>query len=566
VKLHSPAFSRAVRERLRSEYRAFPALRKASRRQRGRRISSGWVTGVFWRLLVASFAVRVLLLVQDGGYPAVARAAVVSAWFLAVAVSGTLAVRSQALDLPAALLYLPLSAGDFERLSRRRVLGLAWRPCFDALILFTVLAACEARGPLAWLAVPPLAALCGAAVWSASVWLARFSLPPAVFLLGNLFPAALLLGAWVRALREGVFTLLSQWAVPLTLLSPGGWLAAAFFGGEGVLPRAGLAGLAPALLLAASGLLALSALTRRLQPGRALPASWESQLGHSSEEEGGEGETLPAGPSTRLADVSAAWGEPEFDAAGGGLGERLFWRWLDGRERLVLANIASSAPRWTRQLWRAARCLAAGVAIAWLRRWAPPAFAGVLGWAEGLALGLGLLIGLPVASGFDQMASATGAYGQQVARAALYPLRPPEFVRLTLKAALVRGALMLPVAVTAAAALAVPWGLPAERLAAGGAKLVFLGVAFSPCLCVFALSGVSNDTEAGFGRTGCLVGLLLVGGLLVLLALAAAALFATWAWSLAAIFSFTALAWGLSGAYLRLYERGGFDLVCAVRE
>jgi hypothetical protein len=190
----------------------------------------------------------------------------------------------------------------------------------------------------------------------------------------------------------------------------------------------------------------------------------------------------------------------------------------------------------------------------------------VRGWAEGLALGLGRLIGLPLGAGFDQMASATSAYGQQVARAALYPLRPPEFVRLTLKAALVRGALMLPVAVAAAAALAVPWGVPAERLAAGGAKLVFLSVAFSPSLCVFALSGVSTDTDAGFGRTGCLVGLLFVGGLLVLLALAAAALFAPWAWSLAFALGFAGLAWGLSGAYMRLYERGGFDLVCAARE
>jgi hypothetical protein len=397
--------------------------------------------------------------------------------------------------------------------------------------------------------------------------LARFPLPQALAGVVNLLPFALMMCIWARGLREWLLGFLVQSAGPLTLLSPGGWLAAACLGGMGAMSPAWLLGFAPALLLAVSGYRALRELGGQVEAETALldMGNADPQQDSSCGEE--EPAITPAPPAGRLTDLAAEdWRGPVADVASQGWLERRFWGWLDQRERLVLACISTRVPPWTRLTCRGILGLAAGVAVSWLRCWAPASFAHGLGWVEGIALGVGLITVLPLASGFDQMTSRVIICGQQVARVALYPLRLREFVRLTVKATLVRGLFVLPATVAAACALAGPWGLSTGSLAAGGAKLVFLSVALSPCLCIFAFSGVSNDTRTRPGRGGCLVVLLLVGGLLALLALAAATLFAPWAWSVAAALIFAALAWGMASLYLSLYERGGFDLVSTVRE
>ena len=512
--------------------------------------------------------------VHAAGHPAVVSAAVLGSWFLFVAVLGAAQVRTRALDLQPALLNLPLAPEAFERLSRGRVLGLLWLPCFDALVLFGVLAGYEAHTPFAWLAVPPLAVLCGTAVWSASVWLARYPLPPMIAAGVNLLTFLMLLGVAVQGLRDRLIGVLVHSAVPLSLLSPGGWLAAAFLGAVGAMPSAWLMGLVPALFWAASGWGALKGLVGQLEPEKALLALLNRESENSADPGDDEiGLDASQPPSVQQRDVSAAqpvdleeaWREAVGFGESQGCVERWFLGWLDGRERLVLECVAARVPAWTRQTVRSAQFLAVGAAVFWLRRWASPCLTSVLSWIGYSAVGFGLLVGLPLVSGFDEIASRANVYGVQVARAALYPLRVTEFTRLTVKSALLRGALLLPVVVAAACALAVPWGLPVAAAAAGGAKVVFLSVALSPCQCVFALSGVSNDTRTRLFCGGCLIVVLMVGGALVLFGLGAAIIFATWTWSAVAAFGFAALAWLMSRLYLRAYERGGFDLVSDAR-
>jgi len=320
-------------------------------------------------------------------------------------------------------------------------------------------------------------------------------------------------------------------------------------------------------------------LVRHLQPEKSLLALWNRKSENSAVPGNDESalETSQSSPvqqcdvSAALSvdsqlDVAGAWKEAVGDGGSQGCVERWFLGWLDERERLVLACVAARVPAWTRLTLRSAQCLAVGVAVFWLQRWVPPFLTVGLSWVGYIAVGMGLLFGLPLASGFDEIASGASLYGMQVARVALYPLRVTEFARLTLKAALVRGALLLPVVVAAAWALAEPWGMPVATAAAGGAKVVFLSVALSPCQCVFALSGVSNDTRARLFRGGCLIVLLMVGGALALFGLGAATIFATGTWSVASALGFATLAWVLSHLYLCAYERGGFDLVSAASE
>ena len=561
MKLHSTVFSCAFRKRLRSEYRAFPALRRAARRQRRRRRAPDMIPPFFWRLSFLVFPIVVLMHAKVSGHPPLAGVAVVSTWFLAVMLLGAAQVRSQVVGLPPALVNLPFASGDFARLSRCRVVGLLWRPCVDALVLFGVLVGLKPHSLAVWISVPPLAVLCGAAVWSASVWLARFPLPPLVASGVNLVSFGVLVGIGVPIARGWLFSFLVHSAVPLTLLSPGGWLAAALLGGNGSISAGWLLGCAPALVLAATGPRALRELLEQMNPERELLALWNGTPGGEGPLENGEFESSPDPRPVSVSDFSAAWLEPGEGRAEAGWLERWFGEWLGVRERLVLACIATELPPWTRMTRRCALFLAVGVAVAWLRFWVAPSLAQGLAWVEGFALGIGLLIGLPLASGFDQMTGQANIYGQRVARVALYPLRLSECVGLTLKAALIRSVPLGPIVVAAACALAGPWGMSVGELAAGGAKLVFLSVALSPGLCVFAFSGVSNDTRARRWWTGCLVVLLFLGCVLALLALAAATLFAPRIWSGASAFGFAALAWGLSWSYVRLYERGGFDLV-----
>jgi hypothetical protein len=568
VKLHSPAFSRAIRARLRAERHASPALRRALRRWWLRRAVPAEIRYVLLRVALLLVPVIVLLSVYAGACPSAARSGVVAAWFLCVMLLGAFSVRARALDLPPALLNLPIAPEELASLSRRRVRSILWRPCLDALVLFSLLAGFEAQAPWTWLAVVPLAALCGAAVWSVSVWLALLPPQHALARSAGLLPFILLAALWVPGSRAWLFDFLVRQAETLTLLSPGGWLAAALMAGTGALPPAWALGLAPALLLAATGARAVRVLIARLAPERALLALLDvkSEREFEADDEGADFVPTSGEPPGLAADLADEWRRSPLDRTADGWIERLFLRRLSGRERLVLDCVAARTPAWTRLMRSGTLFLAAGVALAWLRAWAPLFLASGLAWAEGIALGVGLLLGLPLASGFDQLAGGARVFGVQLARVALYPLRLRELARLTFKAALLRGAVLAPVLVAVGAALSGPWGFPVASLAAGGAKLVFLSVAFSPCLCVFALSGVSNDTRTRPGRGGCLVILLLVGGLLALLALAAATLFAHGVWSVVAALVFAALAWGMASLYLRLYERGGFDLVSAARE
>jgi hypothetical protein len=570
MKLHSPSFSRASRRLLRAERRASPELRRAMRRARRRGSESvpAWVWRSLWSVVPASV---LLSLDKDAG---AAASAFVSLWFLEVCLLGRGVVRSQASSVPPALLPLPFAPAEYQRMARRRVLALLWRPCLDALLLLAVLNAMWSASTMGWCLVIPLAALCGVSVWSATLWLARVPIPGMVTTVVLLVPVGLAIGLLTQAgwLRDWLPCFLAAQSDWLTLLSPGGWIAAAFLGVLG--ERSALWLLA--VLLAAIPVLrcrtALRDLVREIDPENALLAEWSTASARSGAQDGEEEEEelTVRRPLRPLTEATAATALREEWPATGFLGSRpagwiesTFLRWLGARERVVLECTATRMPGWTRTTVWAARFLLVSVLASWGFDLVPrfvPGSRGILAALVALAAFVGLASGLPFASGFDRLSSRTSAYGISLAQPALYPLGLTELVRLTVKAAAVRTVVMLPLVAGAAAVAATPLAFRPLMLALVGTKLVLLALAASPMLCVMAISSVSSDSRTPGWRGVKVVGLLLVG-VLALLALAVAVFCAGQGRSWGLLLAFAALSWTVAALYVRLYNRGGFDLV-----
>ena len=218
MRLHSAVFSRDFRRLLRAERRANPALRRAMRRKRPVR---AWKQPLLlclfrplWGLIPAALAAAA----HGVRWPAATGAAIAAWWFLEVIVIGQSIVRNLAHNPPPPLLFLPFGRENFVRLARRQVLGLLWRPFVDALALLGVLAG--------WLAVAPLAALGALATWSAAVWLTRWRMPGLVTTAALVLPVALAFGLRSEWFLDRFHHALVTQAGWLTLISPGGWVAA----------------------------------------------------------------------------------------------------------------------------------------------------------------------------------------------------------------------------------------------------------------------------------------------------------------------------------------------------
>lgn len=569
MRLHSPTFSRAFDRLLRAERRASPALRRAMRRTRRSRTRRSAVSGCLWRAFWSVvLAVMLLSLSQDerGGAVATALAAW---WFLQVCVLGRGVVRVTAADLPPALLPLPFTPDAYQRLARHRVLGLLWRPFLDALAVLGVLAFTHHAGPSGWLLVVPLAALCALSVWSASLWLAQVEMPRIIPTVLILLPVALFIAFvsdayWVIELMNRYLPEQSPW---MTLLSPGGWLSAAFLAVLGERSAAWLLAIVPALVLAWLAGRGLTGLVRTLDPETALRQEWLAAMVRTptgvDPDEDNETAAAPVPETTGAAEagVARAWRASVLDGAeNAGWMERLFLRWLNARDRLVLECIVSRIPAWTRTTVWAARFLLFSILAAWLGRHAPVGLRGPCAAAAALSAFIGLTAGLPLASGFDQMTRRVTVYGLAVARPALYPLGVTEFLRLTLKAAAIRSLAMVPMLTGMGVALALVTGKSVFGLALLGLRLALLGWAATPVLCVLALSAVSSDSRTPGWRGVRVLGLMGVGAL-ALLALGGGAVFAPRLWCWGCLAGFAVLSYAVARLYAHGYDRGRFDLV-----
>ncbi len=565
MKLHDPAFVRATQRLVKAECRAQPALRRAVRRNRTSwrtRAFSVWSIRWLWGLLPAAL----IGITQDSGW-AVATAPVLAAWwFLEVIILGRGVVVNHALDLPPALLTLPFAPDAFARLARARVLSLLWRPFWDGLAILVVLAATHQAGPAGWLAVPLLAALNAAAVWGAVLLLTRCPVPQALTLFMYLLPFAVLIfhktGWLMHWLRE---TLTTQ-ATWLTLLSPGGWTTALFLAGLGPLSAWWWLALVPLLALAACAPQFLRTMMRQIAPERHLLEEW---LGAEAFEPT-DAEAPPEAPEAAAPEPSAAewrdaWAAARLDDNESGWMEQFFFRRLQPRERLVLECIANRLPPWTRWTWRSLQLLTVALLIMLLLPLLPAGLHMLFIIAAVVLAVLGLCFGLPLASGFDELASRVVLYGMSLARPAVYPLNPWEFVRLTRKAAALRALVMLPALLLVGGLVALLLHKPPAALVLLGLKLSLISAAAAPFLCAMALSAVTNDSQTPGLRGLRAVGLIIFFALL-LVGLGLSALFAPVVWSALLLPAFALAAHLGAYLYVRSYNRGGFDFLQRARQ
>lgn len=340
------------------------------------------------------------------------------------------------------------------------------------------------------------------------------------------------------------------------LASPGGWVTAAFLGGIGAIPSAWLLG-----LLAASASLALASLRGRLDPDGDLAVMCRLAAPPASES---ADTAQPASPPVPVAvltepEFADAWRQAVPTETGTGWMERAFVRWLSRRERLVLECAASHIPRWTNWTWHGLQVLGGGLFCLAMARHVSAATI-VLYPAGAILVVAGVATCLPLASGFGEMMGRQLVYGIAVARPALYPLDLGEFMRITLKAAAIRGSAMTPVMAMAAWLLAIIFGLDPVTGALGGAKLALLSIGAGPYLCMMAISCGSNDSQThGFRSLRTIA--LIVGVSLALMALGALTIFTPLKWSLLAAAAYAFVAWRGPRRYLRAFNHGRFDLV-----
>ena len=564
MKLHNPAFVRAMRCLLKAELRAIPTLRRAMRRQSPRRWTrplSVYMVRCLWGVIPAGL----LCAAHAHNWPATTWPVIAAWWFLEVVLLGRAIVLVQAVKLPVALLTLPFGPEDFQHLARRRVIALLWRPFWDSLIVLGTLAWLADAGLGGWLAVPLLAASNAVASWSAALGLTRWSVPPGVTLALYLLPFSFLMlntaGWFMRWLHD----LCTSQAVWLTLLSPGGWTTAALLGGMDALPKLWLLALLPIGILVVLAPTLQRSFLRRIEPEKDLlaqylgpeairPPDTATDVEHPIEP------PRLVAPAPTAAAFAAAWQEVAFDTADHGWMEQLFLRWLKPREQLVLECIATRLPPWTRWTWRSLQLLTAAAVCALLLPYAPVTLYACLSIAGVVLTIFALCLGLPLASGFDQLASRVVRYGVSLARPAVYPLDLREFTLLTQKAAAIRGAFMLPVLVLTGWLGAVILQQPQLPFALAGLKLVLMSMAAAPFLSIMALSSVSNDSQLRGLRGLRTVGLILVFAIL-LMGSAVLTMVAPPAWATVGLLTFTGVAQLSAFSYVHSYNRGGFDLI-----
>ena len=569
MKLHSPAFEKALRRRVKETVAASPTLRREARTVRRARKEYG--LGQTFRVAL-SIGVGVLAWLAGLATKHAATAlAVVTLWMLfllfthAQRLLGTLYGEN---DL-SALSLLPVSNAtifrwQFQKFVRRSIMSF-----LDLLCGLSAIAWCLQFPTLKWLAVPPIAAL---------TWLTLLAL---AMLLAIYFPSfpypivsavAPIIGLALFFAREYVgpplLAALDRAAPHLNVVLPIGWPVSLF---QLLLPETSWL-IATLLLPTAAIIWTITRSMSRLQNtyefheiviGEApdlVPEDAAAQAAIS--ETSANGQPFHIGV-TAIEDIIRArhfMAAPQWRERG--WFEGLLWRWLTAREK-ALAEFVFPDGFIITNAWK-------GIAKTFLITMALALVAGyVLPTARNWMLGIGLFITGCQALG--RMLDAGRAFqailcsGVNIPMYAVYPIGYRELGRLLMKYATVQAPALLAITVFASVLIAAVIKQPIAMGAIIGCKLAILAVGARAFALALSFSANTNDTSGFRVRVFALIGLIVFGGILFLLLAGAGLAWPTqwmaWLFCLAAV----AQSYAFFRFYGWFYNRARFDLMAFPR-
>jgi hypothetical protein len=547
---------KAVRQRVRAEIRASPALRREYKRvgKRPGRETDEWI----WRgVLTVALAILVAA-AANRGVPLAGQLGLVTCWCVgwtlySASLLGEHLYSHDALVL-AVLPVLPAEA--FGEGWKRFCLG-TWWTTVDVCVGFGVICALTHAGPPAWIA----ALLAVPLNWLGTLALAgglRAYWPRAPYALGYQSLLCLLFGIAVGGERLAPFWIevLDKLTPALDWVPPFGWIN---FAVRGVMVGQ-LSGLCVLPAVFGVLLLALRFAQSRLAAGYGLEELVADAWATPPWPEPPDEEAAPAETPDGIAPAPVGIALPAGGLlAGGDLArrgwlERLVFRWLTPRERTLAEFMSGGQLGWTRALWTGTACVAlASLAGATLGRTGQAIFL--------VGLFIALNVAVPVlGSGFAAFSSVFHSGAHTPLYAGL-PIGYSELSRLLLKVNLLRIAAFTPVAL--AAGWMSTWIF--RPAVANGVELAFrllvVLLCWQPTLAALRFSAGTNDTRRGFWRTLKLVALFIPLGLLIF-GLGAACLFVpTLGWAALSALGTAVASLGVFVLYGWLYNRNVFDLM-----
>lgn len=557
---------KTLRVRIKTALRADMELRRPKRRAPKIPWPQRPTTKVIARILFSCVFATFMAAVYRADRPPATQSAAAALWFAAGVLIFRFRILSILYDLPAltALALLPAPKDLIFRWQRARVLHQLWRPLCDALVMLIVIAAFNDAGAGAWLAILPLALLAAVAILAVATWLTFVPLPgQTVWLPFALFFLIIVLGQ-SKTWGGWLLALFVKHCETISLLSPGGWVARAYLG-----LLAGDAAVAFVLLalsaaVAASLACALGRWKRGYEPNSfALwysfgepPAEWKAVVNAQLE-------SLPTIPGPTKASEAACtreFLEPAWPSNETGWIEKRVARWLTRRERAIIEFAALNPPNWTREFKWGTALVGAGLGIWWFARHVGGNTFGVWPFIlGGMAILMGCVLGLPIASPFARAFRPVTTYGVSIPFVAVFPVIPGELTTIALKAGVVRALAFTPVMVLAGALAGWIFDFAPMKLALCGVKCAGLSVLAIPWLQVMNHSAGTTDASRPRAKTIAVL-MVILGGFFGLVGGGVVAVFAPsprWilGFALALLSSF-----GSAKLYMNTHAHLWFDL------
>jgi len=571
VKLHSSAFEKTLRRRVRAEIRACPSLRREARRlRRSRSINVGEhglrIFGLIWFCGIINAAAA------NHMSPDLLSAAI-ALWATGCAFNLAIRIWKALSESPDLFLFA------YQPVSDQVVFDWQWAKSFryslwylvDFLAAFCLVAATSGASWTGWLAVPVLAVVAWLVVLALAAWLVFHHPHWSLQVIGVAFCGSVLASGWVWPLLPGhVHEWCLQHAALPSLVLPTGWAAHTFrqFLPDGsaihallILPAAYVISRLKPSVATLRGLYDLTNLEYANVPSMAVqvPASGQGHVPRAPV-------PIPTAPSgsqkagiTEIEDsvVDRAFLQ-ELDWSRMELLERIVSRWLSPRERLIVEAMSHRSPEWSAWWLRGCKWLLWGMFIGLLfARVLPPVGNWVLAWA-GLAAGMAVL---PFGSGLSRAFGVQLHGGLQLVFHSGFPIGYHEIARIAFKIAVIRWLAAIPVVLAYAAFMG--WHLshaPLVGMTLGARGLVLVLVA-QPAILACLFSESTSDTQVVSWRNLLLV-VVVVGCGLVFLPLSFAVFLAQSHRTAGICLLVNAVvSFGFASFYRWLFERNCFDLI-----
>ncbi len=573
MKLHSPAFEKVLRKKVRAAIRRSPELKREYKRHR--KTAATWGATFFSRGFASFFLIALLMKADDRHLSLGTQLALVSLWLTALTCMHVGRIREclySSNDL-ATLNYLPVERGlVFQWEWQKSEQHSRWGLLACSLTSFSMLAALHGLTGWAWLLVIALAVCQWRLAVSCAALLnwSHFFLP--VPLLGLLLGGFILGGSLAfQILPVPVQTWVDAYANYVNVMTPAGWVCLLFRqllpGGDVIIWVL----LVPVLVL----LFQFKSAREKVFEGyqftemvRDSPPDVILNELEKSPEIDAKGEVdQPA--LTMFSPRRAGTTEIVDGIRAGSMFEKINWadsgrieaavvRWFTAREEAIVASMTPNAPQWTRHWWLAARCLLAGGSVAWLTMVKFPTVSAVM--LIGSIAAVGLLL-LPHGNDLRRAFMPYRLNGLNVPFHAGFPLSYRELSRLLFKIATVRCVAALPL--TTIFGLAVGWVAAGSPWlgAAYGFKLPLLALAMQPLAVAGSFSQGTNDTSSRKLVALAIVGVLVLVAIFLLVFGVGGLLCPYPGIDIAAL----AVAGGIAYAFFRfygwLYHRNYFDLI-----